>query len=66
MSDESEVGIVLSNAASVRKAFGKNLGALVVLVALYVARKRNLVHIVAWPAALLATVAFQVWLRVTG
>jgi hypothetical protein len=61
MSDESEIGVVLSNAPKIKKAFGPTRGALITLAGLYLARRRTgIIGLVASVLALLAT-GLQIW-----
>jgi hypothetical protein len=60
---KSDIAVVLTNARQLRSSFGKVLGALIVLVALFVASKRRrVVGILSLVAVTLVT-CFQIWLK---
>ena len=66
MSDESEVGIVLSNAPRLERAYGRKLAALITLASLYFSRRTM------GPASLVASITFalalilQIWIKIRG
>jgi hypothetical protein len=66
MSDESELGIVLTNAPRLEKAFGRKLATVITLVSLYFARRPSGMVGLITPFLFVAALTLQAWLRLRG
>ena len=66
MTDQSEIGTVLASVTRLERAFGRNLGAIITLIGLYLARRTSGNIRLLASILLVVALALQVFLKILG